>query len=85
MAVIFAIKEEYEKSMANLEYAIELDENFLNEAIKDTYFTNIKNQIYEFCEAREKLNKKNKQKKNFMSDKFSLFKKKEELKISSVK
>lgn len=81
MAIIFAIKKEYEKSMANLEYAVQLDENFLNEAIKEPSFRKIRNQINEFCDAREKINEENKQKKNFMSNKFSLFKKNEELKI----
>ena len=55
MAIIFAIKKEYEKSMANLEYAVQLDENFLNEAIKEPSFRKIRNQITEFCDAREKI------------------------------
>ena len=81
MAIIFAIKEEYEKAMANLEYAIELDDNFIKEASKEACFNKIRKQINDFCEAREKLIKKKKEKNNFMSNKFSLFKKNEDIKV----
>lgn len=81
MAIIFAIKEEYEKAMANLEYAIELDDNFIKEASKEASFNKIRKQINDFCEAREKLIEKKKEKNNFISNKFSLFKKNEDIKV----
>jgi tetratricopeptide (TPR) repeat protein len=82
MSIIFAIKEEYEKSLANLEYAVELDEHFLNKARKEPCFRKMRNQINELCESRERLFEKNRQKKNFMNSKFNLFKKNDGVRIS---
>lgn len=81
MAIIFAIKKEYEKAMANLEYAIELDENFIKEAKEEYSFNSMRSQIDEFCIAREAILERKKTKNNFMSSKFNLFKKNEDIKV----
>ncbi len=81
MAMIFAIKKEYEKAMANLEYAVELDESFLNDIHKESCFKDMKNIIDDFCAARRKLIKDKLERKNFMSEKFSFFKKSDNVKV----
>lgn len=81
MATIYAIKGEYTKAIANLEYAIELDDVYLNEAYKEDSFNKMKDIVIEFCNAKEKQIATKKQNKNFMSDKFALFRKKESFNI----
>lgn len=63
LATIFAEKEEYEKSMANLEYAIELDETFINEISNEYSFNNMRKEIDNFLEKRKLLIEKKKSNK----------------------
>lgn len=74
LATIFAEKEEYEKSMANLEYAIELDETFINEISNEYSFNNMRKEINNFLEKRKLLIEKKKSSKNFLLNKFTLLK-----------
>ena len=81
LATIFAEKEEYEKSMANLEYAIELDETFINEISNEYSFNNMRKEINNFLEKRKLLIEKKKSSKNFLLNKFTLLKKSNNVKI----
>ena len=77
IAVIYALKKEYEKSMASLEYAIELDPKYIKKVREEYAFVNMKNMIDKYLIDKEILENKEKQRRNYMKDRFKLFKKKE--------
>lgn len=81
LATIFAEKKEYEKSMANLEYAIELDSSFIDEINSEYCFNNMKDEIDEFLTRRSLILERKKVRRNLFIKKFSLSKKAKEMNI----
>lgn len=81
LATIFARKKEYEKSMANLEYAIELDSSFIDEINSEYCFNNMKDEINEFLARRSLILERKKVRRNLFIKKFTLSKKAEEMNI----
>lgn len=75
IALVYAEKGEYEKSMASLEYAIELEPMYINKAAKEDTFDNMRDIINKYLLDKEILENKEKQRRNYMKDRFKLFKK----------
>lgn len=74
IAMIYASLREKEKSMAALEYAIELDPKYLSKSLTDSYFYAMRDLILQYKEDKENLENNKKDSKNYMKDKFKVFK-----------
>lgn len=77
IALVYAEKGEYEKSMASLEYAIELEPMYINKAAKEDTFDNMRDLINKYLLDKQILENKEKQRRNYMKDRFKLFKRKD--------
>ncbi len=69
IAASYASLKEYDKAMANLEYAIELDNTVINKIKEEIAFDGMKDLINTYLDDRKILESKEKQKKNYMNEK----------------
>ncbi len=84
IAIVYATKKEFEKAMSALEYAIELEPKYISN-IKDEYaFKPMEELINKYLQDREVLKAKEKDRRNYMKDRFKLFKKQDDLDVESM-
>lgn len=74
IAVIYASLREKEKSMAALEYAIELEPDYLKKAMNDSYFYSMRDLIIQYKQDMQELREREKEKKNYMKNRFNILK-----------
>lgn len=68
LATVYAASKEYEKAMGCLEYAIQIEPKYLIEAKEELVFENIKDKITEFENGLIELEKKNRDKNDYMKE-----------------
>lgn len=83
LAITYATMKEYEKALGSLEYVMELNPIFIRKAQQESAFDQMRDAIDEYVKEKEKRLEKEKQKHNYMKEKWSLFKKKEVEYVSS--
>lgn len=83
IAVVYACKKEYEKALATLEYAIELDPKYIKKSRGEYAFENMRKMIDNYLIQKEVLETKEKEKKDYMKYKFKIFKKDDDLKLDN--
>lgn len=69
LAIVYAAKKDYEKSMSALEYAVEIEPEYLKETKNELVFANMKERIEKYESDRNKLTENKKKKKNYMEEK----------------
>lgn len=77
IALVYAEQKEFEKSMATLEYAIELEPKYIKKAKEEDTFDDMREMINKYLLDKEILENKEKQRRNYMKDRFKLFKRKD--------
>mgnify|MGYP004510043123 CR=1 FL=1 len=78
ISVCYALLKEYEKAMAVLEYAVELDEEFIKKASAECAFLPMRDIINSYIKARQDAKQKEIDKRNYMKNKIIRFFKKDE-------
>lgn len=79
LATVYAATSEYEKAMSCLEYAVQIEPKYLNEAKSELVFENIKDKITEFENGLIELEQKNRDKNDYMKELEIASKKKSEI------
>ncbi|MEG2646188.1 MAG: tetratricopeptide repeat protein [Clostridia bacterium] len=74
IADLYASMEEKEKAMSAIEYAIELDPRYFKRAINDLSFSIIRDDIIKYEKNIKDIKEKEREKKNYMRDKFKILK-----------
>lgn len=68
LATVYAATKEHEKAMSCLEYAIQIDSKYLNEAKEELIFENIKDRIIAYEKDVIELEEKNRDKNDYMKE-----------------
>ncbi len=84
IAIVYATKKEYEKAMSSLEYAIELDPKYIESAKEEYIFKPMESLIQKYLHDKEILKIKEKDRRNYMKDKFKLFRKKDDVDVTQI-
>lgn len=83
IAVVYACKKEYEKALATLEYAIELDPKYVKKSRGEYAFENMRTMIDDYLIQKEVLENKEIEKKEYMKYKFKILRKYDEKKVDN--
>lgn len=84
ISLLYAAKSEYEIAMSFLEYAMELDNSYIEEAKCEDAFKPIMELIKRYEESKELEKKIEKQKKNLLSPRIKMFKTKQDENIENL-
>lgn len=86
IAVCYALLKEYDKAMSVLEYAIELNEEFIKKASVEYAFLPMRDMINSYIKSKQEANQRKIDKKNYMKNKIvKFFMKNEEDKLEKFK
>ena len=78
IAIIYAVKQDFDRSMTSLEYAMELDMKYIEKADREYIFNPIRKLIENYKQTKENEKIEQIQKHNFMRNKLKIFSKREE-------
>ncbi|MEG2310796.1 MAG: tetratricopeptide repeat protein [Clostridia bacterium] len=79
LAQSYAAIKEYDKAMSSLEYAIELNTKYIEKSKTKSEFNPIRDRINKYIQDREELERKSREKNNYMRDKFKLLLKRKDI------
>ncbi len=85
IAVCYSLLSEYDKAMGVLEYAIELDEEFIKKSSVECAFLPMRDKINQFIKDKQDLKQKQNDRKNYIKNKVVKFFKKDDNNLEKFK